>query len=154
MGDRRHMNYIHKDFANSSLHCVSYLRGLGLDWLCWLAGRSKTAHRISFSLLHFNFHLFFFKYEIIVRTSAWSFVIQISIQAVWPSSLKELWLWSVKLQHCSKTAFHTHAFHSIYFLGLEKSPNCVPLNMLKPNLKFNRLWIHYLLLNSFWLIKK
>ena len=71
-----------------------------------------------------------------------------------PSSLKELWLWSVKLQHCSKTAFHTHAFHSIYFLGLEKSPNCVPLNMLKPNLKFNRLWIHYLLLNSFWLIKK
>ena len=41
--------------------------------------RSKTAHRICFSLLYFHF---FLKYEIIVRTSAWSFVIQIPIQAV------------------------------------------------------------------------
>ena len=32
----------------------AFLRGLGLDWLCWLAGRSKTAHRICFSLLYFN----------------------------------------------------------------------------------------------------
>ena len=31
-----------------------------MDWLCWVAGRSKTAHRICFSLLYFNFHLLVF----------------------------------------------------------------------------------------------
>ena len=34
---------------------------------------SKTARGIFFSLLYFNFHFFFLKYETIVRSSTWSF---------------------------------------------------------------------------------
>ena len=78
-----HFYYWHYWFLNLFMH----LTKSGSNFcqlqtpLCWLAGRSKTAHRICFPLLYFNLNLFF-KYEIIVRTRAWSFVIQILIQAV------------------------------------------------------------------------
>ena len=69
--------------ANQHSQFSLNLRGLGLNWLCWLAGRSKkTAHRICFSFLCYNFYIFF-EYDNIVRISAWSFFfIQIPIQGV------------------------------------------------------------------------
>ena len=47
---------------------------------------SKTVHRIFFL---FYILILIFEYETIFRSSAWSFVIQIQIQAVWSQSSKK-----------------------------------------------------------------
>ena len=44
-----------------------------LDWPCPVSAALQNGSQDFFSLLYLNFHLFFFKYETIVRSSAWSF---------------------------------------------------------------------------------
>ena len=53
-----------------------------LDWLFWLAGRSKIDHRILFSLFYLNSYLFL-SMKSLSEVAPGLLVIQIPIQAVW-----------------------------------------------------------------------
>ena len=51
---------------------LAIFQKLHIGWIGHVSAALQKAHRILFSLLYFNFHLFF-KYETIVRSRAWSF---------------------------------------------------------------------------------
>jgi hypothetical protein len=64
-------------------HFGNFTRNQLIGWIghALLVQPCKTAHRIFF-LFYILIFIYFLKYETIVRSSAWSFVIQIQIQAV------------------------------------------------------------------------